>query len=1050
MRFRLLGPLHVLRNDTPIPLGGISRRATLGYLLLHTNDVISTGRLLQALWGVEAPPTARKILQNAVSGLRRALAEGLGAEGSQLLVTHAPGYVLRADPAVVDLCEFRELARRGQTALALGRWDEADHQLRRALALWNGPALADLAEGGYDWPELTALQNDRFTVLEDRMEAALAAGHHLGVLSELEAVVSAEPLRERLCRQLMMALYRSGRQAEALGAYRRTRAALVEELGLDPGPELQELERAILDHDPALLPTGGAAVRLATSPAPPRAPGPRTAPPPKAAAPSPALARRTAAGRPETEPPRPGTTAAAAFAPPAAPVGGEEQKLVTAVFVRAEIPAGTTTPEVVEQVLAQARAVVRNRAVRAGGRGQGELGPLTVCVFGADRAREDDALRAVRTAVELAGHTGAGFRLRVAVASGEALVTGATGDPLTSAAADPALVSGTSGQARMAGAPGEAQVAGGPGEAQVTGGPGEAGVAGDPGEGRVAGSSGRTPVSGAATAGSPFGVTGQLFQTGLDMLFEAPPGAVRVCGTTRRLCGDRFGFEVSRTTAGGHDVTMSAPAAPAPRGEPPFVGRDRELEQLAWWAEEVRRSGRPHLVTVLGEPGIGKSRLMAEFRRRLAAGRGPRCLVGTNRALRPEEPYVSLAEPVRAYAGVADADPALSRDRRLRDAVRELVGPGPVAAQLADGLRRLISLPGGEACRPLPSAEDDSMLVAWRRFVAELAAREPLVVVLEDFERVDDALLAFAVELAEAVDDVPLLVVLTGRLELADRPAYRSGGRRNATTVTLEPLPRPAVDALLEEVLPAPRDSRTAELHATLAERSGGNPLFALEFARAVTGDGAEPGAARAGTSGGRVPVPPAVHAIVSARLDTLGEAEKALLYDASLFEGSFLDRELAALGDTDERRVRDGLDALERRGLVRRCRRCPELGAVEYQFVHDLVAETAYARLPHAVRADKHLRAAGWLAREPDRSPALVLHHCRRAVHHATVARRPDGDVSGRVGALLLDAGQRARERGATGAAEYYYRVAQEFSPSGRPRWLLPLRRPHEAKSPA
>ncbi|WP_369225639.1 BTAD domain-containing putative transcriptional regulator [Streptomyces sp. R39] len=1032
MRFRLLGPLHVLRNDTPIPLGGISRRATLGYLLLHTNDVISTGRLLHALWGVEAPPTARKILQNAVSGLRRALAEGLGAEGSQLLVTHAPGYVLRADPAVVDLCEFRELARRGQTALALGRWDEADHQLRRALALWNGPALADLAEGGYDWPELTALQNDRFTVLEDRMEAALAAGHHLGVLSELEAVVSAEPLRERLCGQLMTALYRSGRQAEALGAYRRTRAALVEELGLDPGPELQELERAILDHDPALLPTGGAAVRLTASPAPPHAPGPRTPSPPKAAAPSPALVRRTAAGRRETEPSRRRTAAAAAFAPPAAPVGGEEQKQVTAVFVRAEIPAGTTTPEVVEQLLAQARTVVRNRAVRAGGCGQGELGPLTVCVFGADRVREDDALRAVRTAVELAGHTGAGFRLRVAVASGEALVTGATGDPLTSAAAGQALVSGASGQARVTGASAEARVAGAPAEA------------------RVAGASGRTPMSGAGTAGSPFGVTGQLFQTGLDMLFEAPPGAVRVCETTRRLCGDRFGFEVSRTTAGGHDVTMSAPAAPATRGEPPFVGRDRELEQLAWWAEEVRRSGRPHLVTVLGEPGIGKSRLMAEFRRRLAAGGGPRCLVGTNRALRPEEPYVSLAEPVRAYAGVADADPELSRDRRLRDAVTELVGPGPVAAQLSDGLRRLISRPGGSACRPLPSAEDDSMLVAWRRFVAELAAREPLVVVLEDFERVDDALLAFAVELAEAVADVPLLVVVTGRLELADRPAYRSGGRRNATTVTLEPLPRPAVDALLEEVLPAPRDSRTTELHATLAERSGGNPLFALEFARAVTGDGEVPGAARAGTFGGRVPVPPAVHAIVSARLDTLGEAEKALLYDASLFEGSFLDRELAALGDTDEHGVRDGLDALERRGLVRRCRRCPELGAVEYQFVHDLIAETAYARLPHAVRADKHLRAAGWLAREPDRSPALVLHHCRRAVHHATVARRPDGDVSGRVGALLLDAGQRARERGATGAAEYYYRVAQEFAPSGRPQWLLPLRRPHEAKSPA
>ncbi|MER7185824.1 BTAD domain-containing putative transcriptional regulator [Streptomyces hyaluromycini] len=992
MRFRLLGPLHVLHDDIPVPLGGISRRATLGYLLLHTNDVVSTGRLLQALWGEQPPPSARKILQNAVSGLRRALADGLGPDGAKLLVTHAPGYVVRADPAAVDLCEFRELARRGQTALTVGRWDEAEHQLRRALDLWNGPALADLAEDGYDWPELTALQNERFTVLEDRIEAALAAGRHLGVLSELEAVVSAEPLRERLCRQLMLGLYRSGRQAEALGVYRRTRAALVEELGLDPGPELRELERAILDHDPALLPAGGAAVRLTTSaprePTPARSPGvPKTPPPPGRAAPSPSLMRTPAPPAPRIgpEPHRPAASsrpraADAPQAPPSVRTPDEEQKQVTALFVRVETPAGTTTPEVVGQLLAQARAVVRDRVGRAGGDGQGELGPLTVCVFGAEQAREDDARRAVRTAVELAGHTGAGFRLRVAVATGEALVTGAS-----------------------------------------------------------------------ATADSAPGVTGQLLQTGLDLLFEATPGTVRVCDTTRRLCADRLGFEAVGRANGGHDVTGAAPAAlPV---DPPFVHRDRELQQLVWWAEEVRRSRRPHLVTVLGEPGIGKSRLVREFRRRLAEADGPRCLLGTNRALRPEEPYVSLAEPVRAYAGVAGGEPELSRDRRLRDAVTELVGPGRVAAQLADGLRQLTGHPAGSACRPLPSAEDGSVFVAWRRFVEELAAREPLVVVLEDLQRVDDQLLAFVGELVEAVADVPLLVVVTARPELADRPAYWAGARRNATTVTLDPLPRPAVDALLDALLPPPRDSDTTELHATLAERSGGNPLFAVEFVRALAaapgGDEAR-GAVQTRSFGSRIPVPPVVHAVISARIDTLGETEKELLYDASVFEGSFLDRELAALEDQDGRRIQAGLEALERRGFVRRCRRCPELDAVEYQFLHDLVAETAYARLPHAVRADKHLRAAGWLAEQPDRSPALVLHHCRRAVHHATVARRPAGDVSARAGALLLEAEQQARERGAVGAAEYYYRVAQEFSPSGRPQWLLPLRRHHEAKSPA
>ncbi|MCX4761558.1 AAA family ATPase [Streptomyces sp. NBC_01275] len=1027
MRFRLLGPLHVLRDDIPIPLGGISRRATLGYLLLHTNDVVSTGQLLQALWGEEAPPTARKILQNAVSGLRRALADGSGEgrsdgradgrsggpRGSETLLTHAPGYVLRADPAAVDLCEFRELSRRGQTALALGRWDEADHQLRRALALWNGPALADLAEGGYDWPELTALQNDRFTVLEDRMEAALAAGRHVGILGELEAVVSAEPLRERLCRQLMLALYRSGRQAEALGVYRRTRAALVEELGLDPGPELRELERAILDHDPALWPSGGAAIH-ATS-APTREPTTRRTP---AAAPSstsaaasgsasasasasasvePAVpaasARASTAASPSalgsrrrptgaTEP-SPSPPATAVRTEPSEPgigggdggmgrgVGGDEQKRVTAVFVRVETPAGITAPEAVEQLLDEARAVVRDRARRAGGSGLGELGPLSLCVFGADRVREDDALRAVRTAVELAGHTGAGFRLRVAVATGEALV---------------------------------------------------------------------------AAGGEPFDVTGRLFQTGLDLLFAAAPGAVRVCDATRGLCAEQFGFETAAAPSGGHDVTVPAPTAPTARPEPPFVDRDRELHQLAWWAQEVRRSGRPHLVTVLGEAGIGKSRLVRELRRTLAETDGPRCLIGANTALRPEEPYVCLAEVVRSYVGVADGDSELGRDHGLRDAVSALVGPGRIAAQLTDGLRRLIARPGGSACHALPSAEDDSVFLAWRRLVEELAAREPLVVVLEDLERVDDAVSAFVGGLVEAVGELPLLVVVTARPELADRTAYWAAGRPGATTLTLEPLPRPAIDVLLDGLLPAPGDGgATAELRATLAERSGGNPLFAIEYAGSLANgslaDGPHPG--------GRIPVPPAVHSVVSARIDTLPEAEKTLLYDASLFDGSFLDLELAALGqasgDTSET-----LAGLERRGFLRRCRRCPDLGAVEYQFVHDLVAEVAYARLPHTVRADKHLRAARWLAAQPDRSPALVLHHCRRAVHHAAAARRPDGDVSGRVGALLLEAGQLARERGAVGAAEYYYRVAQEFSPVGRPQWLRPLHRRHEAKSPA
>ncbi|MGW0585382.1 ATP-binding protein, partial [Streptomyces sp. NPDC002920] len=577
-----------------------------------------------------------------------------------------------------------------------------------------------------------------------------------------------------------------------------------------------ELERAILDHDPALLPSGGAPLRLTAS---------------AGSAPEPA---RTVADPPASLP--------APREEPSADPGHREQKRVSVLFVRTETPAGVTAPEVVEQVLAEARAVVRDRARRAGGRALGQLGPLTLCVFGADRVREDDARRAVRAGGELAGHGTPGFRLRVAVATGEALVAdGATDD-------------------------------------------------------------------------EPPGVTGRLFQTGLDLLFAATPNTVRVCDMTRELCGERFGLVPATEASGGHDIAVARldpPQAPDARTEPPFVHRDRELHQLAWWAREVRRSGRPHLVTVLGEAGIGKSRLVREFRRRLAEEGGPRCLVGAARGLAPEDPYVSLAEVVRSYTGVVDGDSEVGRDRGLREAVTGLTGPGRVADRLTEGLRRLLGRPEGQACRAVPSQGDDTVFAAWRGFVEELAAREPLVVVLEDLERADDALLAFAGGLVEAVGELPLLVVVTARPELADRPAYWAAGRRDTTVLALEPLPRPATHALLAALLPEPRDARAAEVHATLAEKAGGNPLFAVEYARALAPrpgeDGPRPGA--------RVPVPAVVHSVVSARIDTLPEAEKSLLYDASLFEGGFLDQELTALGDGDESRVRAGLEVRRRAG---------------------------------------------------------------------------------------------------------------------------------------
>ncbi|MEU8775877.1 AfsR/SARP family transcriptional regulator [Streptomyces sp. NPDC048606] len=241
--------------DQPVPLGGTKPRATLGYLLLQANQVVPTSQLLTALWSADnAPVTARKILQNAVWGLRGMLNQcAPGGDGAPAeLVTRAPGYMIRVDPDHVDLHLFRQRVRQGRARLAAGAPHEAANLFCEALELWRGPVLSDLVETGTMWPELTAVQNTRLDVLEDYFEAKLRCGQHYAVLGELETTVEAEPLRERSSGQLMLALYRCGRQADALSVYNRIRATLVEDLGLEPGHELRRLQQAILAHDPAL------------------------------------------------------------------------------------------------------------------------------------------------------------------------------------------------------------------------------------------------------------------------------------------------------------------------------------------------------------------------------------------------------------------------------------------------------------------------------------------------------------------------------------------------------------------------------------------------------------------------------------------------------------------------------------------------------------------------------------------------------------------------------------------------------------------------------
>ena len=245
MRFRILGPLEIEGDDGTITLAGAKQRVLLALLLLHANEVVSTATLIELLW-TEAPPAdAAKALQMHVSRLRRAL-------DADVLQTLPGGYLLEVDPAEFDLRRYEELAAAGRELLAQGDAAGARGTLTEALELWRGTPLAEFAANPLARREAARLEELHLATLEDRIDADLALGAHGQLVGELEALVARNPLRERLRAQLMLALYRAGRQADALAAYREARRALVDELGIEPGRQLQELEQSILRQDGSL------------------------------------------------------------------------------------------------------------------------------------------------------------------------------------------------------------------------------------------------------------------------------------------------------------------------------------------------------------------------------------------------------------------------------------------------------------------------------------------------------------------------------------------------------------------------------------------------------------------------------------------------------------------------------------------------------------------------------------------------------------------------------------------------------------------------------
>ena len=702
--FFLLGPLEARQRERPLRLGSIKHRMLLAKLLLHPNQVVSTEELIVAVWGEEPPPTVKQSLQNHVAALRKAIEAGNGAGPPRTLVTRDPGYLLQVDPERLDLHRFQRLDREGRQALSSGDPARAADLLRQALELWRGPALADVAASAdIAWPELVGVEELQVASTEARIEAELALGRHHELVAELEALVRLYPLREHLHGQLMLALYRSGRQADALAAYRAARKVLVDELGIEPSVGLQRLEQAILAQDPALD-----------------------------------LLVPARSGDPEPD-----------DGPPATDHGGGtttegggtvERKLVSVLFAEVDEPLGEATerdPEDVSSMLDRHLDRVRAEIESFGGTVEHAIGGITMATFGVPQTREDDPERAVRAALAIrdsltGGESGPadsppedrdGVELRVAVTTGEALVT-----------------------------------------------------------------------DGVRVAGDPVATCARLQQA-------APSGTVLVSEATGRATERSISYgPASLLALAGRARPMSVWSALEPRnrtgmdglaaGPVPLIGRDRELGLLLEAFRRARDSRRPQLVTLLGPPGIGKSRLVAELGRALDAedelvswrqGRSSPWDEGRSSPTGGGVTYWALAEIVKAEAGILETDSADRVGRRLSRVVAHAMADDPDATdRVSWHLRGLVGEGDGAPVQP---GRRDEAFTAWRRFLYGLAGRRPLVLVLEDLHWADDALLDFLQELLDPTGQAtldrhgrplrprtspaaPLLVVATARKEL--------------------------------------------------------------------------------------------------------------------------------------------------------------------------------------------------------------------------------------------------------------------------------------------
>ena len=856
IRYRILGSVELSDGERPIPAGGPRQVALLAFLVVNANRAVSVDGLLDALWASEGSTAgAVKRVQVAIARLRRTLEAG-GATAAAPLRTVAGGYLLAVGAGESDAGVFGLRFDAGRRALEAGDAQHAATLLREALGLWRGPALADVGYADWAQPEIRRLEELRMAATEARVEAELHLGRHAKLTAELESLVAADPTRERLTGLLMTALYRAGRQAEALDAYQRTRAHLAAELGLEPGPALRTLQAEILEQSPTL--------ELATG-----APGGAPAPEPLAA---------PAASEPEPE---------AAPAPAPAP-RLDSRRRVCVLAVRADIG----DPEVLHGVLERCITIVE----RHGGSVEHFLGDALVGFFGLDRSHGDDALRAARAAVELRCERS---QLRLGIESGELFTsTGARG--------------------------------------------------------------------GVAATGAAVRAAGQLAE-------RAAAGEILLGPELR----EAIGADADVDAASGRLRALRAEQpALLRRPDTPFVGRAREVEALHAAFRASRDAGACRLVTVVGPPGIGKSRLAGEF----LAGVRASATVLTGRCLAYGEgtTYRAIADIVRGLGG----DPREQVQARL---------PGDEPA--VRGILAAIGL-SHEAAQ----VEETSW--ALRRLLAAIARERPLVVAIEDIHWAQPALLEVLDHLVALSSGSPILLVCLTRPELLETRADWAMAQPNRSVVALDALAGEQTRELAQRL-------GAGERAAGIAQRAEGNPLF-VEQLVAV-------GADRAAGE-----LPASMQAVLAARIDRLDEHERTVLQSAAVEGRTF---HFGALAGCLPESVRPGLHGrlvgLARKGLIGADQ--PEFeGEEAFRFEHALIREAAYAGLAKTVRAELHAGIAGWLEERPTAADEIVGYHleqaCRLAGEVGFAAAA--GTLAGRAVRRLHSAARAALTRGDPSAA--------------------------------